>query len=111
MSDPALEALWKQVLDDWADEARHGAFLEYCRATDQLLEAAVRYRGMSGDRSRGVRAEKALSAVAVLAVAKLDQHRSPPPRKSAARWILVAFFLVATFALVWLFQRYAAPPR
>jgi hypothetical protein len=38
MTDPALEALWKKVLDDWENDAAHGSFLEYCQKSDQLLE-------------------------------------------------------------------------
>jgi hypothetical protein len=105
MSDPALEGHWKKVLDDFADETRHGAFLEYCRATNQLLEAAVRYRGMAGDRDRVARARQGLTAVSLLAVAALDQHRTPPAPRSAGRWIIVAFFVVGSLALIWLFGR------
>ena len=52
MTDAAFEALWKSILDRWDEERTHGAFLEYCQATDQLAEAAARYRGMKGDRDR-----------------------------------------------------------
>lgn len=100
--DPALEALWKQVLDAWEDDATHNAFLEYCRARDQLVEAAVRYRGMAGDHSRAVIAEKKLKAVALLAMTKLEVSRSEPPasRRHPTAYGLIAFFLIATLGLV-----------
>jgi len=41
MVDATFEALWKSVLDGWDDERVHGAFLEYCQATDRLAEAAA----------------------------------------------------------------------
>ena len=78
MADTAFEALWKNVLDRWDDERAHGAFLEHCQATDQLAEAAARYRGMKGDRERGAVAEKRLAGVAIVALAKLEATRSRP---------------------------------
>ncbi len=93
MSDPALEALWKNVLDNWDDDKAHGAFLEHCQRSDQLVEAAVRYRGMQGDRERGAVAEKRLSGVAMLAMAQLEASRTPPgePR---SRWVITTVALV-----------------
>jgi hypothetical protein len=66
MTDALLEALWKKVVDHWEDEDVHGAFLEHCQSTEQLLEAAVRMTriladgadcsaGGSGDGARGIR--------------------------------------------------------
>ena len=75
--DPAFDALWKSVLDRWSEDRAHGAFLEYCDATDQLAEAAARYRGMKGDRDRSEIAEKRLAAIAIVAIAKLEATRSP----------------------------------
>jgi len=82
MLDAAFEALWKSVLDRWQDERAHGAFLEYCQATDQLAEAAARYRGMKGDRDRSAVAEKRLAGIAIVALAKLHATRSPVARQS-----------------------------
>lgn len=102
MTDPALEALWKRVLDDWEDERAHGAFIEYCQNNDELLEGAVRYRGMSGDHVRGESAEKRLKAIALLAIAGLESQRTPetPGVSDATRIVLVIFFIAATVALV-----------
>jgi hypothetical protein len=96
--DPALETLWKHVLDNWDDERAHAMFLEHCRSADRLVEAAVRYRGMSADRDRGEGAKRHLGAVTLLALARLDEHRSPPPGPGSrfARWLLVAAFAVAS---------------
>jgi hypothetical protein len=80
MVDAAFEALWKSVLDRWDEERAHGAFLEYCQATDQLAEAAARYRGMKGDRDRSALAERRLAAIAIIAIAKLHATRSPVAR-------------------------------
>jgi hypothetical protein len=83
MADSAFEALWKNVLDHWDEERAHGAFLEHCQATDQLAEAAARYRGMKGDRERGAAAEKRLAGVAIVALAKLEATRSRPLRSGS----------------------------
>jgi hypothetical protein len=101
LADPSLEALWKRVLDDWENDAAHGAFLEYCQAADQLLEAAVRYKGMSGDSTRGESAQKRLQGVALLAMSKLESSRTPSKdaRGNAARLVLIIFFAAASIAL------------
>ena len=102
MTDPALEALWKQVLDRWDDDKAHGAFLEHCRTTDQLVEAAVRYRGMAGDRKRGESAQKRLQGVAILAMSELESARTthPPGRSRLGSLLLMAFFLAASITLL-----------
>jgi hypothetical protein len=105
MVEPAFEALWKNVLDRWDEERAHGAFLEHCRATDQLAEAAARYRGMKGDRERGAVAEKRLAGVAIVALAKLESTRSRPHRSGSRTGALVlatAFGLAAVGLLAYL---------
>ena len=108
MADPQLEALWKKAVREWDDEGAHGRFLEHCRNTDQLVEAAVRYRGMSHDRDRGSAARKRLSAVTLLALAQLEACRSPPRTvrrraRAAATLVLVAAAVLAVFAYLGLF--------
>ncbi len=97
MADPAFEALWKSVLDRWDEDRAHGAFLDYCGTTDQLAEAAARYRGMKGDRDRSAVAEKRLAGIAIVALAKLEATRSPAPRRrNLGNVILVCGFGLAT---------------
>jgi hypothetical protein len=100
--DPTLEALWKRVIDEWEDDARHAAFLDYCQKSDRLVDAAVRYRGMAGDRERAQVSEKKLKAVALLAMTRLEvtrvaERRSP---SRALSYLLIAFFVVATIGLL-----------
>lgn len=100
-TDPVLEALWKKVTDDFGDEQAHGSFLEYCRTSEQLVEAAVRYRGMAGDHARAEVAEKKLKAVALLAMTQLETSRSQPSRPSrTGNYALIAMFLIATIGLL-----------
>jgi hypothetical protein len=102
MVDAAFEALWKSVLDRWDDERAHGAFLEYCQATDRLAEAAARYRGMKGDRDRSAVAEKRLAGIAIVALAKLHATRSPAVRggRRASSLILAGCFGLAAVGLL-----------
>lgn len=102
MTDPALDALWKKVVDDWGDDRVHGAFLDYCHKTRQLMEAAVRYRGMSGDHARGPSAGKRLEAIALLAVTELETQRTPAPRSTrlVTNVVLILVFVAATITLV-----------
>ncbi len=99
--DPALEALWKNALDRWDEDAPHAAFLEHCQRTGQLAEAAARYRGMKGDHTRGASAEKRLQGVAALAVLALEASRTPQSENSrqGSRLVLAVLFLAATIAL------------
>ncbi len=103
-SDPVLEALWKRALDQWDDEARHHAFLDYCRTRQCLAEAAARYRGMSADRTRHEQADRKLKAVALLAMTMLETERSLPREPSAGRpalaLLVVSFFVLATLGLM-----------
>lgn len=101
MTDPVLEALWKNVTDRWDDDRAHQAFVEHCQGTDQLVEAAVRYRGMKGDRERGPAADRRLQGVALVAMAKLEAAHTaarPRPRRTASL-VLIVFFLAATIGL------------
>ena len=103
MVDPALDALWKNVLDHWDDERAHGAFLQHCQNGDQLVEAAVRYRGMTTDRERGEVADRRLQGVAILAMAKLESARARPVRSTPSRvggLLLMAIFILAGAALL-----------
>jgi hypothetical protein len=102
VSDAALDTLWKHALDHWDEEAAHRAFLEHCRVNDRLVEAAVRYRGMKGDHTRGPLAEKKLQAIAALALTRLEAERSPARAKQggAIGYVLIALFLAGTAGLL-----------
>lgn len=101
MSDPILEVLWKKVLDDWEDDAAHGAFLSHCQDTQQLPEAAARYKGMTGDHERGPGAEKRLGGVALLAMASLQHEPRPDPSK-APRFIALLVSILFVIASAYL---------
>lgn len=100
--DPALEALWKNALDHWDNDAAHHAFLDYCQSHDALDQAAARYRGMKGDRDRGAVAEKRLGSVLTLALSKLEVSRTPPkpPAGALFKLLLIAFFLAGSFLML-----------
>jgi hypothetical protein len=95
--DPALEALWKNALDHWDNDAAHHAFLDHCQRHDALDEAAVRYRGMKGDHERGPGAEKRLGAVLMLAMSKLEVTRAEPKAASSMlKLLLITVFLLGS---------------
>jgi hypothetical protein len=102
VTDPALETLWRHVTSHWDDEAAHRAFLEHCRVNDRLVEAAVRYRGMKGDHARGALAEKKLTAIAALALTRLEVERSPAraKRSNAGAYVLITLFIIGTAGLL-----------
>jgi hypothetical protein len=102
VGDETLEALWKNALDRWEDDKAHSAFLSYCQESDQLAEAAARYKGMTADRDRGESAQKRLQGIAMLAIARLEatRTRSPQTKRQAGGLLLVLFFVAATVALI-----------
>jgi hypothetical protein len=100
--DSTLEALWKNVLDNWQNDAAHHAFLDYCQSRERLDEAAVRYRGMKGDHERGAAAEKRLTGVLMLAMSKLEVSRAEPKANASAltKLLLIAFFTAGSLLVL-----------
>jgi hypothetical protein len=100
--DPTLEALWKNTLDHWDNDAAHHAFLEHCERAQALDEAAVRYRGMKGDHERGAGADKRLKAVLLLAMSRLELRRAEPKAASSAltKLVLIVFFLFGSLVVL-----------
>ncbi len=100
--DPALEALWKHVLDHWDNDAAHRAFLQHCETSGALDEAAVRYRGMKGDRAKGPGAELRLKTILALALAKLAVQRAEPKAAPSAlsKLLLVVLFLCGSLLVL-----------
>jgi hypothetical protein len=93
MSDPTLEALWKNVVDHWDSDAAHATFLQHCQSTEQLAEAAARYAGMRGDRERGESAQKRLDAVAALATSSLLAGRTERT-EGIPKWFTVVVLML-----------------
>lgn len=114
MSDPRLAELWEQVLASWNEDAAHNAFLDHCRATRQLGEAARLYRAESaragayrGDQGRVERAQKKLAGIALLAMMDLETAKISPETEriqalgQVARWGGALLFLaIVAFAMV-----------
>ncbi|MBI3201185.1 MAG: hypothetical protein HYZ29_06540 [Myxococcales bacterium] len=102
LTDPAIEALWKNCLDHWDEDKAHVAFVEACRERGKLAEAGARYRGLAGDRDRGPEAEKRLKSILAIALATLEVARTPEPevkRRATALAILV-FLIAGTIGLI-----------
>jgi hypothetical protein len=76
-----LDVLWHQLLSRWDDAEAHAAFLRAAQESGRLADAAMRYRGMSGDRERGKVAETQLVAITALALAGLELARTKAPSK------------------------------
>jgi hypothetical protein len=102
LSDPAIEALWKNALDHWDEDKAHLAFLEACRERGKLAEAATRYRGMSADRDRGPEAEKRLKSIVAIAMAQLETSRSPETvvKRRAGSFAVLLLLIAGTIALI-----------
>ena len=101
MTDAAFEALWKSVVDRWDDQRAHGAFLDYCQATDQLAQGAACYRAMISDRDRSGAAERRLKSIAAIAMGKLEasRWRAPIAHRRPSTLILAAVLGLAAVAI------------
>jgi hypothetical protein len=103
-----VDALWAKVTEDFLAPGPHQAFLEHCRREGQLAEAARRYREhqdqlADGDEAGKAEANERLRAIALLAVAQLDERRSAPrknPWRPALALIMAFITLAAMVGLV-----------
>jgi len=115
-----VDVLWTQVCDGWDDDKRHQAFIQYCREHELLGEAARRYRDISDGvtapassdeppegpyrsaKPQRDEAKKRLAAIALLAMAAIDDHRSIDVERSPRlilRVVAVVLFLASLIAL------------
>lgn len=95
--DPALEALWAKVLEDWSNEERHRSLLDYARQQGRLADVAALYRGVaSADDevdARTVLAKQKLSSIVTLAMLELESSRAPVETDRPKRILTwIAFF-------------------
>jgi hypothetical protein len=100
-----LDALWRELESAFDDEPRHAAFLDYCAMTQQLGEAAARYReearraAEAGEDARAEDAKKRLDGVVVYAMHQLDAAPRTEPdawaRKARTLGVVVGAVLMA----------------
>jgi hypothetical protein len=104
--DPLLDTLWKQVLEAWDDDKRHGALLDYAVRGGKLPDLAGRYRALREDPERGKRAQKQLDAIVLSATQMMLSMKSPERTKVplsitlSAAGIFVAMLLFLAYALL-----------
>ena len=98
----AFEALWAHVLEHWDDDKAHLAFLEHCQVHDQLLPAAKRYRELAQSPSHETQATRRLTAISLLAMARMEQTRSGPvaAKRQAGRLVALIFLVALVTSLL-----------
>jgi hypothetical protein len=102
VGDPALDELWRRVLEAWNDEKRHGALLELALRTQALAAVAARYRTLVDDPEKGARARQKLEGVATAATNLLFSTRTPRARRRVPIPITLSAFATCALLLVWL---------
>lgn len=100
--DPALDELWRRVLDAWDDEKRHAALLEVALRTQALAAVAARYRSLVGDPEKGARARQKLEGVATAATNLLFSTRTPRAPRRVPISITLSAFGTCALLLIWL---------
>jgi hypothetical protein len=117
--DPRLDELWQQVTATWGDDAAHAFFIEHCRATHQLGQAAARYReearrgvAYREGAGRAETAQKRLHGVMALAMLELEATRTAreeaPAMRAAVviRWVtLLLSVAIVLFSMVYFLLR------
>lgn len=114
--DPVLEGLWTKTVQSWSEDDRHKAFLAYCRESNQLDEAARRYRQVVEGADEAIEsseevvtdAKKRLAGVAIIAVATLQADRTEPGAVAMHRKVRFAGYFV--FILLMGLLAYALSP-
>jgi hypothetical protein len=103
--DAGFEALWQLVLDHWDDDKAHAALIEFALRTEQLPEAAGRYRKLKEDPAKAERAQKRLDAIVVAATQLMMSMKTPPRSKVPLPITLSAFgiFLFTLCAVVYMY--------
>jgi hypothetical protein len=95
----ALDLLWRHVTNNWQDGKSHIAFVEQATEQGRLLEAATRYREVSGDPQRADEANRRMKAIATLAMVQLSNSRTSPEEARRRAWALVLLLLLATLTI------------
>jgi hypothetical protein len=94
--DEAAESLWREALADWANPARHDAFLKHCSLVGQLAAAGRRYRARADADASDALARKMQERVLAMATAALTLTPRPRAPVTRARW----FWVVIVVGLV-----------
>jgi len=99
---PAFAALWAHVLEHWEDDKAHLAFLEHCQAHDQLPPAAKRYRELAQSAAHQTQATRQLTAITLLALARMERTRSGPivAKRQAGRLVALIFLVAMATSLL-----------
>jgi hypothetical protein len=112
--DPRLDELWQEVMASWGDDAAHAVFVEHCRSSQKLGQAASRYReeirrgsAYREDAGRVEAAQKRLDGVIALAMIELESARTPREETGAhhavvvIRWVtLLLCVAIVLFSMV-----------
>lgn len=95
-----LAQAWEGVRAEWANEARHTAFIELCAQQQRLPDAGALYRGVKeSDPERAELAERQLQRIMARALAMLAQHAPQPIAPNARRVVLVVAVAVSAFLM------------
>jgi predicted RNA-binding Zn-ribbon protein involved in translation (DUF1610 family) len=112
---PALEELWTAVEANWTDVGRHEAFLSACTASDQLTDAARRYRVRAeqtpGDALASRFRDEAASRVMATAAALPLSHDAKGDRPDRIKLVAaIALFLASMALFFYVLVRLMHPP-
>ncbi len=82
-------SLWARCEEVWSDEARHDAFVDFCRRAGVLAYAAARYR-QKGDTDRLAK----IRAVAEQTLLAAVPRAADKPKNHRWQYVLVVFLLI-----------------
>ncbi len=105
--DIVFDTLWARVLSAWDDDKPHGALVQYAVKNHKLPELAGKYKSLTTDPDKKVRAQKRLDGVVMAATQLLFAMKSPPLPKSNKTINIIAV-LMAISAIAFLAYRLIA---
>jgi hypothetical protein len=91
--DLVFDTLWKRAIEEWDDDKRHAAVLDYALRSERLPDLAGRYRALKDDAQKGERATKKLDALVVAATQMMMAMKTPPRQKPPAFLTFTALLL------------------
>ncbi len=100
VTDAVLQQLWELVTDDFAEEARHDAFIAACETQNKLAFSAARYREWIEDHpddevaSQRQKQLLALAQVRALALSSRQSQQKDPVRKALTAFLVIVGLLV-----------------
>jgi hypothetical protein len=110
---PAVEAAWERVVEQWDDSARHDAFMVLVVQNSQFAWAAGKYKERAGDAIADKQLEKLRKAATatMFATASRKPGEDPPYKRTLVIFAVLVVMLVIALVGVKILHDTRPPPE